>query len=149
MICSRSIAELEPMTRFRVQELLKSATSQGIDLLVTSTYRDFEQQQALYNVGRTVKGANPRLLRPMGDKVTNATPGSSWHNWACAVDVVPIVGGKAAWNDSALWAEIGAIGEAEGLEWAGRWKSFKELAHFQYPNGNTLANLLQLHPKGL
>ena len=104
----------------------------NIDLLVTSTYRDADSQNALYAQGRTAPGKI----------VTNAKAGDSWHNWRCAVDVVPLVNGKPDWDGShPIWAEVGRLGKEAGLEWAGEWHSFKELAHFQYTGGLTLAQL--------
>lgn len=131
MINSRDLKELLPVVRTKVDAFLASAKKEGIDLLVTSTYRDAESQNALYAQGRTAPGKI----------VTNAKAGQSWHNHRCAIDVVPVVNGKAVWNDTALWARIGAIGKAAGLEWAGDWKKFKETAHFQYTGGKTLAQL--------
>ena len=130
MINSRNIHDLHPAVRAMAQNMIDACQSVGITLLVTSTYRDHASQQALYNQGRTTPGA----------KVTNARPGQSWHNWRCAFDVVPLVHGKAVWDDQELWNKIGEIGEACGLEWAGRWKSFKEMPHFQYTAGLTLAD---------
>jgi peptidoglycan L-alanyl-D-glutamate endopeptidase CwlK len=58
------------------------------------------------------------------------------------VDVVPLVNGKPDWDGShPVWARIGELGKEAGLEWAGEWKSFRELAHFQYTGGHTLAQL--------
>lgn len=136
MINSRSLEELHPAARSRAEAFLSAATAAGIDLLVTSTYRDSESQAALYAQGRT---------KP-GKVVTNAQPGQSWHNWRCALDVVPLRNGKPVWEtklaaDQALWDEVGRIGEEAGLEWAWRWKSFKEMAHFQFTGGLTLADL--------
>ena len=71
--------------------------------------------------------------------MTNAKPGQSFHNYRVAFDFVPIVNGKAMWNDLDTFNKCGEIAESVGLEWAGRWKSFKELAHCQYTNGKTLA----------
>lgn len=131
MINSRDIKELHPIVAAKAKQFLERAKAQGIDLIITSTYRDMESQAELYAKGRTSPGK----------KVTNAKPGQSYHNWRLAFDVVPIENGKAIWNDTALWARIGIIGESCGLEWAGRWKTFKETAHFQYTNGLKLADL--------
>jgi len=132
MINSRSLDELLPMVRTRVDKFLELCDEHGIDLLVTSTYRDHESQGELYEQGRT---------RP-GKIVTNAKPGESWHNYRCAIDVVPLVNGKPNWDGSdPIWETIGELGEKAGLEWAGRWRTFKELAHFQYTGGLTLADL--------
>ena len=131
MINSRSLADLLPVVEDKVNAFLEMARKEKIDLLVTSTYRDLESQAALYAQGRTAPG---RI-------VTNAKPGQSYHNWRCAVDVVPIVGGKAIWDDDHLWYDIGQLGVAAGLEWAGNWKTFVEYPHFQYTGGLSLSQL--------
>jgi peptidoglycan L-alanyl-D-glutamate endopeptidase CwlK len=132
MINSRSLDDLIPPAKERVERFLSLCKDQNIDLLVTSTYRDNESQQALYEQGRTTAGK----------VVTNAKAGDSWHNWRCAVDVVPMVNGKPNWDGlHPVWDQIGKLGEQAGLEWAGRWRTFKELAHFQYTGGLTLTDL--------
>lgn len=78
-----------------------------------------------------------------GRVVTKAKAGQSWHNQRCAFDVVPLVNGKAVWNDDMLWRRIGKLGEDCGLEWAGNWRVFKEFPHFQYTGGLTIAQLGQ------
>lgn len=132
MINSRSLDELHPIVKEKVQKFIEECDKAGIDLLVTSTYRDRESQDELYAQGRS---------KP-GKVVTNAKAGQSFHNWRCAVDVVPLRNGKPVWGttgaDGDLWNKVGTIGEACGLEWAGRWKKFKEMAHFQYTGGLTL-----------
>lgn len=128
MINSRDTKDLKPLARELCEKFISECKKQGIDILITSTYRDFESQQALYDKGRTAAS------KARGEKVvTNAKPGQSFHNYRVAFDVVPLVNGKAMWSDTTLWTKIGAIGKSVGLEWAGDWKSFKELAHFQLP----------------
>ncbi|MFM8939774.1 MAG: M15 family metallopeptidase [Phenylobacterium sp.] len=34
---------------------------------------------------------------------------------------------------------MGELGEAMGLEWAGRWTRFREYPHFQFTGGNPLS----------
>lgn len=135
MINSRDLKDLHPAVRRRAEAFIAKAKAEGIDLLVTSTYRDAESQQALYDQGRILPGK----------KVTNAKPGQSWHNWRCALDVVPMRAGKPVWGttgpDGVLWERVGRIGEACGLEWAGRWVKFREMAHFQFTAGLKLADL--------
>lgn len=132
MINSRSLDDLLPPVRQRVERFLADAKAQGIDLLVTSTYRDNASQNALYAQGRTAPG---RI-------VTNAKAGQSWHNYRCAVDVVPLVNGKPNWSvKDAVWQTVGQLGKQAGLEWAGDWKRFKEYPHFQYTGGLTMAQL--------
>jgi peptidoglycan L-alanyl-D-glutamate endopeptidase CwlK len=128
MINSRNLHDLHPFVRLKAEKFIEECRNQGITALITSTYRDNESQNALYAQGRTTQGKI----------VTNAKAGQSWHNWRVAFDFVPIVNGKAQWNDTALFTKCGEIAESCGLEWAGRWKSFKELAHCQYTGGLSL-----------
>lgn len=123
MINSRDLKELRASVQGMAEDFIERCAEEGIDILVTSTYRDAESQAALYAQGRTASG----------NIVTNAKPGESYHNYRVAFDFVPLVNGKPQWNDTRLFERCGAIGEACGLEWAGRWKSFKELAHMQAP----------------
>lgn len=136
MINSRNLNDLLPVVRVKAEAFIAACKEAGIDLLVTSTYRDHESQAALYAQGRTTPG----------HIVTNAKPGQSYHNFQIAMDVVPLVNGKPVWDtstptDAALWNKVGELGEAAGLEWANRWKTFHEIAHFQFGGGLTLAEL--------
>ena len=133
MINSRDLEDLHPKVAAMAKELITRCQAEGIDLLVTSTYRDAEAQASLYAQGRT---------KP-GKIVTNAKPGESFHNWWVAFDVVPLRHGKPVWNttgsDGELWEQVGILGESVGLEWAGRWRKFREMPHFQFTGGLTLA----------
>ena len=132
MINSRSLNDLHPKVKLLAEQFIDSCDKAGIDVLIYSTYRDAESQNALYAQGRT----NP------GKIVTNAKAGQSWHNWRCAFDFVPVVNGKARWDDRAAYTKCGEIGESLGLEWAGRWTGkLRETAHMQFTNGLTLADL--------
>lgn len=123
----------------------KRCKEEGIDFVVTCTYRNDEAQTELYAQGRTKPG---RI-------VTNAKAGQSLHNAvggdgqpaARAFDIVVMRHGKPIWgtsgdgidddpsdddrDDLELWQRAGLIGEECGFEWAGRWKSFREFPHFQ------------------
>lgn len=133
MVNSRSLSDLNPKVAALASEFINRCKNEGIDVIITSTYRDAESQNKLYAQGRTEPGK----------KVTNAKAGQSFHNWRVAFDFVPVVNGKAAWNDVALFTKCGEIAESVGLEWAGRWVKFKELAHCQYTGGLTLHDFQQ------
>ena len=133
MINSRSLSDLNPKVAAMCSEFINRCKAKNIDILITSTYRDAESQNALYAQGRTTEGK----------KVTNAKGGQSFHNWKVAFDFCPIVNGKPNWSDVALYTKCGEIAEGVGLEWAGRWKTFKELAHCQYTGGLTLHDFQQ------
>ena len=131
MLNSRKLEDLHPAVEKLARAFVTKCAAAGVDVLITSTYRDHESQAALFAQGRTTPGKI----------VTNARPGQSWHNWRCAFDFVPLVNGKAQWNDAATFDRCGLIAESVGLEWAGRWKRFRELAHCQYTGGLKLADL--------
>lgn len=131
MINSRKLEDLHPKVKLLCEQFINSCDAAGIDVLITSTYRDNESQTALYAQGRTTKG----------NIVTNAKAGQSFHNYRVAFDFVPIVGGKCIWNDAGLFAKCGRIAQSLGLEWAGAWSGkFKETAHCQFTGGLSLAD---------
>lgn len=131
---SRDLADLHPAVAARARAHVAACRAEGIDLLVTCTWRDPAEQARLYAQGRTAPG---RI-------VTNARPGQSLHEYRVAYDVVPLRAGKPVWGtsgeDARLWARVGALGEAQGLEWAGRWRRFREYPHFQFTGGRPLAH---------
>lgn len=135
MINSRKLEDLEPRVRELCEKLIAACDLVGIDILITSTYRDNESQNALYAQGRTLPG----------NKVTNAKGGQSFHNYRVAFDMVPLINGKPLWDtkgsNGEIWKQIGEIGVKLGLEWAGNWKTFKEFPHFQLTGGLTIKEL--------
>ncbi len=123
---------LDPQVRKKVYRFLKKAKKEGIELRVTSAYRDCDEQNRLYAKGRSAPGKI----------VTNARCGKSAHNYRVAVDVVEFVNGQPLWENP-RWERIGQLGESVGLEWGGRWRSFKDRPHFQDLKGETIASLYQ------
>lgn len=134
MTSSRNLDELLLPIKWRALNHIHACKAIGIELLVTSTYRDNASQNALYAQGRSAPGTI----------VTNARGGQSLHNYRVAYDVVPLRNGKPIWGtrgaDRDIWQKVGELGEAQGLEWAGRWERFREYPHFQYLGGLTLAD---------
>lgn len=132
MINSRDIKDLDVRVgalALRFQEKCKREL--GIDIVFTSTYRDDESQNALYAQGRTAPG---RI-------VTKAKAGQSWHNYKLAFDWAPLDNGRINWARLDLWEKCGPVAESIGLEWAGRWTTFRELAHCQWTGGLSLKDL--------
>jgi peptidoglycan L-alanyl-D-glutamate endopeptidase CwlK len=84
MMASRSFEDLHPLVADKARQLVKLAAADGIEILVTSTLRTFEEQAELFAIGRT----------KTGNKVTNAKAGESWHNFGLAFDVVSPVNGR-------------------------------------------------------
>lgn len=79
------ILTLHPLIREKVRQFLSLAKENGIDLLITSAFRSFQEQEKIYQQGRTLPG-------PV---VSWAKPGTSYHNYGLAIDVVPIVNNQA------------------------------------------------------
>jgi peptidoglycan LD-endopeptidase CwlK len=135
---SRNLEDLHPFVMERARQLVKVAQVDGIELLITSTLRSFQEQAELFAIGRT---------KP-GNKVTNAKPGESWHNFGLAFDVVPLVNGKAVW-DSPFWNRIGQFGKQLELIWGGNFQSFKDKPHFEFHPNLTLAQANQRRDNNL
>jgi len=132
-MASRSLGDLNPIVGAMAEKHIALCEAAGIDLLVICTYRSHEEQDALYEQGRTTTG-------PI---VTNARAGQSMHQYRLAYDCVPLIKGKPVWGTTGtnltLWKKVGALGKEAGLEWAGDWTTFKEYPHFQFTAGHPLS----------
>ena len=139
MIVSRDIKDLHPKVQAMAQAFLDKCKAEGIDVLITCTYRDGAAQDALYARGRSLLTENGQPVKI----VTNAKAGQSAHQYRLAFDMVPLRNGKPVWGgsnaDLLLWQRVGNIAEEVGLEWAGRWTRFRELPHCQYLGGHPLS----------
>lgn len=117
----KDINLLHPDLKPLALKLVSQCKANGIDIIITQTLRTKTEQDGLYAQGRTAPG----------NIVTNAKYPWSLHCWGVAFDFVPVVAGKAVWNDMSLFDRVGRIGEALGLEWGGRWTSIVDRPHFQ------------------
>jgi peptidoglycan L-alanyl-D-glutamate endopeptidase CwlK len=131
-MASRSLYDLRPEFRTRVEMWLDRCKPAGLDVLIYGTLRSLEEQAMLYAQGRTRPGPGVTKSRPMGRKVTNARPGQSAHNFGLALDFVPLAQGKPQWSNDALYHAAINLAEACGLE-SLRHSKFPELAHLQMP----------------
>lgn len=130
------ISTLHPKIREKVTEFINRAEKQGIRLRIISAYRTYQEQDELYEQGRT----------KAGNIVTNAKGGQSSHNFGTAIDVVPIINGSADWNTD--YNQIAQIGKSVGFSWGGDWTSFKDKPHFEMNFGKTIAQLKNLYENG-
>lgn len=110
-------------------------TPVNVHPVIVQTLRTFEEQDALYQKGRTRPGA----------KVTNAKAGSSFHNYGLAIDFCLQVNGKLVWKVDDNWMKVVEIFKKHGFEWGGDWKSFKDFPHLEKTFGFTWKQLLELH----
>lgn len=124
------LRQLHPSIQPKVLKVINDLSKQGINIRITGDghYRTFKEQDDLYAKGRTAPGTI----------VTNARAGESWHNYGLALDVVEIKDGQALWNSPNRQTIADAF-KAEGFEWGGDFRSFKDYPHFQYTHGLTIA----------
>lgn len=133
-------------------------------LRLAYTIRTFNEQDGLYALGRTV--VNPQgksTTKPMGNIVTWAKGGQSYHNYALAWDIVLLVDKNgdgtfesASWetdvdfdgDGQADWREVVESFTRIGAEWGGNWnKPKQDMPHFQMTLGHSIADLQVLHEK--
>ena len=121
------IATLLPQVQPRATAWLADCEKHGIWLLLTEGYRTWAKQAWDYASGR---------FRP-GKIITNAKPGYSLHNFACALDFVPADGnGFLHYEDMTRYTQAAALAKAHGFEWGGEWpKAFRDVPHLQYTGG--------------
>lgn len=159
---STLLEALEPQIRRKAREFLVTADAHGFHVKVTCTRRALTEQARLYRQGRSLpeieakaselsdKWHRPdlgKILMGVGpqfsDKmVTHAGPGQSMHNYGLAFDIVPIIAGRAVYDDTSpegisRWDSLGRLGEHCGLEWGGRWPYPKtDRPHLQVQGGD-------------
>lgn len=102
------------------------------DIVITDAFRSVEEQNALYEKGRT---------KP-GKIVTNAKGGSSYHNYGLAIDVVRIHDNIADYENTD-YKKLADIAYNHDLEWGGDWVTIKDRPHFQKTFGYSVKELYQ------
>jgi len=122
---------VHPFLAKKVALVIKDARAKGIDLRVTEGFRSMETQLKYYQKGRSKKG----------NKITNAPPGFSFHNYGFAVDVCEYRNGKPYWKSN-RWQEIGTIGKSHGLVWGGDWTRLVDKPHFQLSMSDIISHTI-------
>ena len=132
--------ELHPIVKERSNQLIQQSAAKGIVILITDDFRSAEDQDQLYEQGRTVEG----------NIVTNARGGESFHNFGLAIDfAIKTPTESVIWdrqfdgnqNGKSDWDEVVEMAKALGFEWGGDWAQFKDYPHLQMNFGLTLADL--------
>ena len=115
---SRKLDDLSPRFKPLAMELLARCVEQGIHVLIVDTLRTPEEHAA--NLAKGVSWTT-RSKHLDGDAID-----------ICPYETYHLRGpDKLAWHDGPTFQRIGAIGEALGLRWGGRWR-VKDLGHFEY-----------------
>ncbi len=117
---------IQPLVQRQADKIVSEMARLGHPVRIVQGYRSIEEQNRLYEQGRTTAGAI----------VTNAKGGQSFHNYGVAVDFVFI---KEGWNATdTLWQLLGKVGKAQGFEWGGDWQGFVDRPHFEMKLGYSL-----------
>jgi LAS superfamily LD-carboxypeptidase LdcB len=125
---------LEDRTAVAAQTLIAAAHAEGIDLVIVSSFRDFDRQVGIWN-GK-FRGERPLLARdgsPMDagtldddgkiDAILlwSALPGASRHHWGTDVDVIDRAAVPASYQPQLTQAEFAPTGPFARLnQWMGQ-----------------------------
>lgn len=132
--------QLNPLVKERSNQLIQQAADKGIVVVITDGFRSSEDQDKLYEIGRTTEG----------NIVTHAKGGESYHNYGLAIDfALQTPSGEVVWdmqydrnqNGKADWNEVVKMAKALGFQWGGDWKQFKDYPHLEMDFGLTIADL--------
>ncbi|OCG63031.1 hypothetical protein A9G48_06720 [Gilliamella sp. wkB18] len=132
------MALLHPRIRQQAINFINDVEKEfGVQLRVTTGLRTFDEQNRLYNQGRTTPGKI----------VTWVRGGYSYHNYGLAIDVIEIKNKKANWAEKVL-IRISSVGIRHGFSWGGDWKKQKDYPHFEITFNYKTSELLKKHEKG-
>ncbi|MBO0961387.1 M15 family metallopeptidase [Neobacillus sp. MM2021_6] len=132
--------ELHPIVKERSNQLIQQSAKKGIVIVITDDFRSAEDQNRLYEKGRTANGTI----------VTYAKGGESYHNFGLAVDfALKTPSGDIIWdrqydgnkNGKADWNEVVEMAKVLGFEWGGDWADFKDYPHLEMNFGLSIADL--------
>ncbi|RDW15024.1 M15 family metallopeptidase [Oceanobacillus chungangensis] len=132
--------QLHPLVEEKKNILLQQAAESSINLVITDEFRTFEEQDALFERGRTTQG----------NIVTNARAGETYHNYGLAIDYALInEAGDYIWdttydgnnNGISDWFEVAELAKDLGFEWGGDWSGFKDYPHLQMTFGLSIHQL--------
>lgn len=139
-----NLKDLNPIVKDKVEQLqaIMDKKLSKYKMIITQGFRSMDEQARLYAQGRTAPG----------NIVTNARPGTSYHNYGLAVDFALVTPDdkKAVWDvksdfdkdGKADWMEVVAEAKKLGFEWGGDWTSFKDMPHLQITFGLSIKELM-------
>lgn len=134
------ITGLHPLVAESEKLLVRKAARRGIEVVTTHDFRSMEEQDALYNQGRSIAG----------NIVTNAKGGESYHNYGLAIDfALRTPEGDVVWdmerddngNGKADWLEVVELAKELGFTWGGDWANFPDYPHLQMDFGLSINDL--------
>jgi len=141
------LATVHPELKARIFRVYQDvSTILGLEMRPTRGLASMEDQLKIWMIGRDADG---NMVDPSA-VVTQAPPGSSWHNYGLAVD--SCFRGEDPYLERdpdrlVKWQKFGTIAEGHGLEWGGRFKNF-DGPHTQMRFGMSLKDAQTLFKLG-
>lgn len=127
-----------------LEEAQPIAEQEGLQYLAIQGCRTWDEQTRLYAQGRTAPGK----------KVTNSKPGSSYHNYGLAIDCGVFHGSvyldvSEVKKANLFHTKMSKIAKLHNLRWGGDFHSIVDMPHFEYNTPLTIAQLRDMHEKGV
>ncbi|MGA4517184.1 M15 family metallopeptidase [Solibacillus silvestris] len=119
-------------------KLVQLCWAENVFIIFTDGLRTFEDQAIIYGKGRNSYIFNGKEYgNPKFKIVTQAKPGTSFHNYGLALDFVTCdgFGQNIDWNVGLKWRRAAEIAKELGFTWGGDWTIFKDYPHIQYDGG--------------
>lgn len=113
----RDISELTLLAQIACELFIHECEKQGLNVLITETYRSQERQDYLYEQGRTRSGQVVTWTR------------NSRHTSRRAWDICKNAKGHE-YDDTSFFKQCGAIAKELGVTWGGTW-STPDTPHFE------------------
>jgi hypothetical protein len=143
------LAELYPPFANLVRRFIIEARRQGMPVGIFEGVRSLERQKELFSKGRDPEGTVVDKTKV----ITNAPPGSSYHFYSVAADLVfdrdgTKQGMQWSWEPKYRWDKLAALGKSFGLKPGYYFKNLCDPPHFQISSGFTSAQLFDIYNKG-
>lgn len=145
---AKNLLTLDPKAREVFAQFYRlanaTAATYGCDYILIGGNRTWEEQDALFAQGRTIKGS----------RVTNARGGQSNHNFGIAGDF-GVFQGKVYLDGGSLPRQRDLASKVHracslhaaacGLEWGGSWKSITDEPHYEVATGLSMMRKRELY----
>jgi len=119
----REISRLDSRIQPLATQLILRGRAIGLNPVIVSGLRSQQEQDKLYEQGRTTPGQIVTKTR------------NSMHTQGLAFDIAALdENGSITWSpkDTQFWDKMGTVGKSLGLTWGGDFRTFKDRPHFQY-----------------
>lgn len=146
---------LYPPFAQKLKDLTAELNAKGVNYWAISGERTVNEQNSLYALGRTIKNPDgyDAVKKPLGNVVTKAKGGQSFHNFAIAADFcydkdINRAGLQPDYN-IAKYSDLAKAATDIGLESGFYWK-FQDAPHLQLPLSKhkiKLDDLLKIYNK--